>query len=298
MEVGMMLRMRVLSLALCLGLFLLAPRPLPVLAQQPELPDVLALAAKYVSVFADPTHVLYCEERYKHTFQKLIVNAQGSAERLPQGGHNFVAELAVVATPSDEKNGLPWLEFRDIVSLDGKPERDGKSRLGTLLAQPIALAGPEALRITRETSSTQSGRFDRALLLPRLACIFLHAVNQPRFVFRKGGDRTIQDVKTWEVKFQEKGVPTIISATTGRDAPSTGSFWIDPATGHVLASMLKNGDSSALFDELSVMYAHDPTTDLWLPTTMSDKTTDIEESRELEGTGTFKNWRIAPRTAK
>jgi hypothetical protein len=88
-------------------------------AQQPTLPDVLALAAKYVDALADPTRVLYCEERYKHTFIKFIVNLAGSGERIPQGGHEWVAEMAVVATPDDVKNGYPWLEFRDIVTLDG-----------------------------------------------------------------------------------------------------------------------------------------------------------------------------------
>jgi hypothetical protein len=167
-----------------------------------------------------------------------------------------------------------------------------------LATKPLAIAGPEATKITRETSSTQFGRLDRAVLLPRLTCVFLHAANQPRFVFKKGGERTIQRVKTWEVKFQEKTSPTIISSTNGKDAPSTGSFWIDPATGHILASLLKNGDSSALYDELTVTYARDQTTGLWLPATLADKTTDAEEGRELEGKGTFANWRVVPRTAK
>ena len=90
------------------------------------------------------------------------------------------------------------------------------------------------------------------VLLPRLPAIFLHAVNQPRFAFTKGGNRTIKGVKTVEVKFQENGRPTILRASHGRDAPSNGSFWIDPATGAVLASFLKNGDSSAVYDELTI----------------------------------------------
>jgi hypothetical protein len=267
-------------------------------AQQPALADVLSLAAQYVGALNDTSRVLLCQESYKHTFIKVMVNAAGSVERLPQGGHEWVAELAVMATPDDVKNGFPWIEFRDILTLDGKPQHKGVSRLGMLVSEPIAIAGPEAIKITRETTGTQFGRLDRVLLLPRLSFVFLDVFNQSRFAFRKGGDRTIQGVKTWEVKFEEKAVPTIIAATTGRDAPSTGSFWIDPATGHVLASRLKNGDSSTLYDEMLVNYALDPATGLWLPATMSNKTTDSEESRELEGKGTFKNWRFVPRTAK
>jgi hypothetical protein len=294
----MMHRVPALLLAFGAAFPLLVSAHSNVSAQQTSLSDVLARAAEYVTAFADPSRVILCEERYEHTFLRLMVNAAGTMERLPQGGHDWVAEMAIMATPDDEKSGYPWLEFRDIVTLDGKPARNGLSRLGMLATMPLAIAGPEARKVTRETSSTQFGRLDRAVLLPRLTCVFLHAANQPRFVFKKGGERTIRGVRTWEVKFQEKTTPTIVASTTGKDAPSAGSFWIDPATGHILASFLKNGDSSTLYNELTVTYALDRTTGLWLPATLADKTTDAEESRELEGTGTFRNWRVVPRTAK
>ncbi len=133
------------------------------------------------------------------------------------------------------------------------------------------------------------------VVLPRLSALFLHAVNQPRFAFTKGGGRTIQGVKTTEVKFQEKGVPTIIRSSTGQDAPSSGSFWIDPATGAVLGSFLKNGDSSALYDELTITYALDPATGLWLPASLAEKMYDSQDEKEIDGKGTFKGWRFAPR---
>ena len=266
--------------------------------QQPAMADVLARAAQSVTAFADPSRLSVCEESYKHTFLRLMVNAAGQIERLPQGGHEWTAELAITATPQDERAGFPWMEFRDIVMFDRKPARDGVSRLGMLATQPWNTAGPEAMKITRDTAGTQFGRLDRAVLLPRLACLFLHAANQPRFVFRKAGERKIEGINTWEIKYQEKATPTIVLSTAGKDAPSTGSLWVDPATGQVLQSVLKNGDSSALYDEMTVKYALDQTIGLWLPASLADKTIDVEEEREVEGKGTFKKWRIVPRTAK
>jgi hypothetical protein len=151
------------------------------------------------------------------------------------------------------------------------------------------------MAMTRESTNTQTGRLDRMVLLPRLPAVFLHAANQPRFAFTKGGGRTIQGVKTMEVKFQEKGVPTVIRTSLGQDAPSSGSLWIDPATGAVLGSFLKNGDSSAVYDELTISYALDQATSLWLPVSLVEKMYDSQDEKEIDGKGTFKGWRFALR---
>jgi hypothetical protein len=63
-------------------------------------------------------------------------------------------------------------------------------------------------------------------------------------------------------------------------------------------SSLKNGDHAGLFDEMTVRYARDQAIGLWLPASLVNKTSDIEDEREVEGKGTFKNWRVVPRTAK
>ena len=264
-------------------------------ARQPTLQDILAKAAQYVTAFTDPSRALVCEEAYEHTYFRRMTNAPGRSERLPQNTRRWVAEKVVLATPADEKAGFPWTEFRDLVSLDKKPARDGVSRLSKLLIEPRFPDITQATAITRETTGTQAGRMDRMVLLPRLPAVFLHAVNQPRFTFTKGGGRTVQGVKTIEVKFQEKGGPTIVKSTLGREAKSSGSFWIDPATGAVCASLYKNGDSSAVYDELTTSYALDQATSLWLPVSLIERMYDSEDDKEIDGRGTFKNWRFAPR---
>jgi hypothetical protein len=274
---------------------LLASARSAVLAQQPTLEDLLAKAAQYVTAFTDPSRALVCEEAYEHTYFRRMMNIGGGSERVPQNTGRWVAEKAILATPSEEKSGFPWLEFRDIVSLDRKPVRDGVSRLSKLLVEPTIPNLTEALQITKDSSSSQTGRLERMVLLPRLSSVFLHATNQPRFTFKKGGGRTIKGVKTVEVQFQEKGSPTILRTSNGQDAPSNGSFWIDPATGAVVSSFLKNGDSSALYDELTITCALDPATNLWLPVSLVERMYDAEDEKEIDGKGTFKNWRFAPR---
>ncbi len=227
------------SFTLLVAFPLLALARSAVFAQQASLEAVLAKAAQNAAALSDPSRALVCDEEYEHTYFRRMTNAAVQSERLPLGGHRWVAEKVVLATPDDEKSGLPWTEFRDIVTLDGKPARDGASRLPKLLIEPKSPEVAEALKITHESTNSQSGRLNRTVLLPRLTCVFLHAVNQPRFIFKKGGERTIKGVKTWEVKFQERATPTIVTTSGGQDAPSSGSFWIDPATGRVLSSFLK-----------------------------------------------------------
>jgi hypothetical protein len=67
------------------------------------------------------------------------------------------------------------------------------------------------------------GLFLRAGTLPHAAVVFLHAANQPRFEFKKGSEKTIDGVKTWEVRYVEKARPTI-SMAGQTPAPCTGSF--------------------------------------------------------------------------
>jgi len=291
----MMHRVARLSLAL-LAVFLLFASPRgTVLAQQPTLEDVLAKAAQYVTAFTDQSRALVCEEAYEHTYYRRMLNTAGGSERVPQNTRRWVAEKVVLATPADEKAGFPWIEFRDIVNLDKKPARDGVSRLPKLLIEPKVPDLTEALQITKESAGQQTGRLERMVLLPRLPAIFLHAVNQPRFAFTKGGSRTIKGVKTVEIKYQETGRPTLLRATDGGNAPTNGSFWIDPATGAVLSSFLKNGDSSAVYDELTITHALDAATSLWLPASLVERMYDSEDEKEIDGKGTFTNWRFVPR---
>lgn len=276
--------------------------------QQPTLAGVLSEAAASVTAFADTTRIIACEERYKQNLLRhRVVLAQpelgyelksSQYEMVGADNREWVAELALAATPANEPLGFPWMEFRDIVSVRGKPLRDGRSRLGMLATQPLDLAGPEAVAITLDAAGLMLGRFVRAIDLPRLALVFLHAANQPRFEFSRGGDdRVIDGVKTWEVKYRETTSPSIVRASGGGDAPSTGSFWIDPATGRVRMSVLKSADSSNVHDELTVTYRPNPAIGLCLPVQLKETIVDNDAEQRVDATATFTKWRILPRTA-
>lgn len=279
----------------------------PLIAQQPALADVLAKAAERVVAFSDPTRVLTCEERYKQILERVrelvgfdagAGSPSGSRSEVSAVGMNtrvWIAELVIVATPGNQADGLPWREFRDVVSVDGKMVRDGQSRLANLASLPADVGGFKALEASQEASNFMFGRLQRAADIPRAALLFLHPANQSRFEFKKGGQRTIDGVKTWEVKFKEKSAPTIIRASGDKDAPSIGSFWIDPTTGDVLESYLKSADFKEVYDELTVTYAKDPETGLRLPATLVERVIDEIAALRVQATATFTKWHAVAR---
>lgn len=276
--------------------------------QAPTLADVLARAAERASELAEPGRVITCEERHSQRLSKIRaiigydmtgpVGARTDVTRDGVNNREWVAELVLVATPGNDEVGFPWMEFRDIVEIDAKPVRDGVSRLKLLQVNPSIAADQAAVRISAEAGNYILGRLVRAADVPRHAALFLHPSNQPRFEFKKGGERTIDGVRAWEIKFREKKKPTVIRASGDKDAPSTGSLWVDPATGNVLMSVLKSPDATTIYDEQTVTYAVDPESGLSLPATLEEKIVDDDAGQRVEATATFSKWRVVPRGPK
>jgi hypothetical protein len=287
---------------------LLASARWPIRGQQPDLADLLAKAAARAAELSAPDRMLVCEERYKQALDRVraivgfdVGGPVGSRSEVAAVGvdkREWVAEMALFATPGNAAEGLPWREFRDIVSVDGKPRRDGQPRLARLASQTPDVAGITALEISQEATTHMFGRLLRAVDIPRAAQLFLHGSNQPRFEFKKGGQKTIDGVKATEVRFKETSSPTIIRASGGTDSVSSGAFWIDPATGDVLMSVLKSPDSKEIYDELTVRYARVPELGLCLPATLTERVMDEPAGQRVQATATFGNWRAVPRKQK
>jgi hypothetical protein len=273
--------------------------------QQPDLAAVLEKAAARAAELAAPDRMLICEERYKQLLDRVRslvgydmsgpVGARSEVSAVGVDKREWVAELALLATPGNDEAGFPWREFRDIYLVDGKPRREGVPRFARLAAQPPDVAGITALEWSQEASAYMFGRLLRAVDIPRAAQVVLHASNQRRFAFRKGGQKTIGGVKALEVKFRETASPTILRASGGADAASTGSFWIDPATGDVLLSVLKSADTKEIYDELTVSYARVPELGVCLPATLTERVIDDPAAQRVQATATFTGWKAVPR---
>ena len=234
--------------------------------EYPTLDQILARAATAAAAYVDATRVIYCEEHYKPVRYRLKQNMEGSFERVKLDVKPWVAAFAIAASPELEALGF-----------------DGKS--GTEVQDAQARLGP----------------FGRSVLLPRVVSLFLHAVNQPRFLFEMGGTRMKKGVTLREVRFETKQGWTSLESPLGRvTMPASGSFWIDQVTGSVHSSRLKfaDSDSKARFDWMSVTFGADRATGLRLPVSMEHQTGDTWSYETIEGKAEYTNCRAAPRTPR
>jgi hypothetical protein len=282
------------SAILAFAFLVLLSIPVNLGARQPALADLLVKAGERASALADTTRVLVCEERYKQTLEKERQSA-GSVQSGPREFNSldqreWIAALTLAATPNSTGLGYPWMEFRDVLSVNGKVQGSGVSRLDPLTNDTTGRAVVQAIKISQSSAAFMFGRLERAIELPRAATLFLHPENQPRFEFKMAGKKKVDGVQAVEIRFEEKRKPTIVRGSGDRDAVTKGSLWIDPLKGNLLMSVFKNADSPEVYDEITVMYRVVPEVGLALPSEMSERIIDEEVATRVLATATFSNW--------
>jgi hypothetical protein len=241
----------------------------------PTLNDVLARAADATAALVDPSHRIVCQENIRQT---TVVNLVPMSPDYPTYRPQQLAYRDVVAswsmTPPSPHGSGAWNEVLDVESR------------GPFQPFPSITALPRLTAIIDRT-------IDVPAPLPRIATVFLSALNQPRFEFSKVGETEVQGLTVWEVKFRETATPSLWSQ------PISGSFWLDPSTGRVVRSAIAVRGKAPFSDEMTVNYRLDPTTALYLPHSLTRRThiaTERARVRRLwvDTTGTFTGCRVLP----
>jgi hypothetical protein len=241
--------------------------------QSPALTDILARAAQAVAQGPGAERTVTCEERSEQWFwQRVYLYAAERVDPVPLAIRARIVSVAVTWPPADGPAPRLWRESSRLVS-NGPMKPAGPNRADRLLARAEELATEFELRGD----------------LPRLATIVLHADIQPSVEFTDRGDVNVAGTRSREVRFTTTRRPP-----TPELAGAEGTFWIDPETGRVLKSVLKVGNPPAT-DELTVTYGLDPSTGLWLPTTMRRRTSGTGTGDEawMEAKGTFASCRVS-----
>src|SRR5262249_17444363 len=112
----------------------------------------------------------------------------------------------------------------------------------------------------------------RTFNVPTATLFFFTAANLRRFTFKDKGVESIDGRNAIVVDYQETVKPTLIMSGAGRDVPSSGTLWIDPADGQVLKTRLvltgyAGTGSGAAID---VTYRRHPEFDMWVPMSMHE----------------------------
>ncbi len=174
------------------------------------------------------------EERYEQRLRRIAVPGGSSVQQRGFGGPQettLVSDFLLV-----EVTGEGWLPFRDVFERDGKPVRDRDERLATIFLKGGRNAFDQARAVMDEGARYNIGNISRNINTPTLALAFLTERHRGRFEF-KLGKRADADPGVM-IEFREKGRPTFIATTGGRDLPVSGRFWINESDGTVLRSEL------------------------------------------------------------
>ena len=134
--------------------------------------------------------------------------------------------------------------------------------------------------------------------VPTLALLFLEAGHRSRFAFERatddepplGLDRPAAGDELWVVAYREDWPTTVIRGRGRSNLPAAGRFWIEAATGRVLASELSVEDSelSAL---IAVRYAVDPRLGHLVPAEMRERYENHRQGSRVDGTATYTGYR-------
>ncbi len=254
--------------------------------------DVLARAADWVQHFADEAVFVVAEERYEQEYRSLAASEWQTERR------DLRSEVVTVRTPPDEaRRGFPWVQFRDVQEVDGRPLADHQGRLERLFHDPSGEAYAQARQLVVESARFNIGPAVRTVNVPAFALFFLVAQNQSRFRFRARGEATIEGTKVQVLTYEERERPTMIRSPRREDRPAKGTFWIDAGTGRVVRTLLAVDADRRWRTEIEVDYGCDPRLDLWVPTTMRER--HARDGKEtLVCTATYSNYRRFETTAR
>lgn len=252
-----------------------APAP-----QALTVPDVLERVSDYLGVFEKDYARLIADERYRQTLK------QKRVQRLTDRTETQIREIRsdILAAPD---TGSRWLSFRDVYSVNGSPVRDRDTRLEKLFAGAGANRFVEARRIADEGARFNLGTLSRNINQPSMPLTFITRENRARSAFRIARHETVLGVDTVVINFEETARPTLVKSGP-RDAPATGSFWIEPTTGRVLKASVTI--ASNLFDmDMRVIFGFVEKLKMWVPVEMSDTASNAIET--VTGLAVYTNYR-------
>jgi hypothetical protein len=252
--------------------------------RKPSLAEVLSRAGDYVIRYHEAMTTVVAEERY---VQKLTTQTKSRSgvisQETPAEERTLLSDFVIISGVGGEP---PWMTFRDVLEVDGKPVRDGRHQLQALLSSG---AVDRAKVLSTESARYNLGPqgFIRTINIPTLALDLLLPSARSRFRFRQQGTRVDAAGGTvWQITYQEKERPTIIKTPDGASVVARGTFWIDPREGRVVESMLDLWDGRAT---ISVVYEIEPRLQIAVPVRMVENY--LLEKTQLDGIATYSDYR-------
>jgi hypothetical protein len=217
----------------------------------PALPEVLKSCGDYVAQYAEKLGAVGAEEQYTQ----------------------YETSSGQMATPKRVNTDVVWvglgdrgvMGFRDAFAIDNAPLRQRDDRLLSLFKTLTSSSVQQATALTDDSVRQYLSPNLHALDQPLIALAFLRKENQERSTFKLEGVKSMNGAQVATVKFNERGSERLVPSAEG--GPAVGRFWIDVATGAVRQTELGLVGKAANVT-VTVKYAADQATGLWLPAEM------------------------------
>lgn len=254
---------------------------------EPGLKTVLGRAAGYVADYHERFTALVAEERYVQRTGPAKTSRPDSGLDIDRA-RVLRSDYVVVR---DFAGANSWLGVRDVFEVDGESVNADRTRLQSLLGDTTRPLASRVRALADLQAKYNLGDLYRTINVPTLALEFLLPDRQPRFRFKHTGTTLFRGTPAWIVGFEERERPTIIRTPEGRDIKSSGTFWIDPATGAVLRSELRTGQVAGrpLHSIILVSYSPNVRFDMLLPDDMNELY--LTGRMRIEGHATYTNFR-------
>jgi hypothetical protein len=261
---------------------------------EPALREVLARAAAYVADYQLRLSTIVAEETYVQDWYSVGPKGRSFARR------ELRADLALIKPAGAES----WAELRDVFEVDGQVIRGRDGHLEQVLRTP-ATASMGLATVLAENARFNVGDVDRNVNTPLFALRFLEAGNQPRFRFTRGagtqptpepssprlGDTVFRaSAEVWAITYDEVRSGTLVRTARRKDQPARGRFWIEPATGRVLASELILDDRTVRAT-IDVSFRSEPALGMLVPMAMRERCEGKKTGSLVEGQATYSRFR-------
>ena len=279
-----------------LAALLVAAAPAAGAAQEPSLIDVLVRATDYVGRFNEQLSGTVAEERYDQRSTGPPTRGFGSFPN-PVGDRyrrTLRSDYLLVRLLGGDR----YYGFRDVFEVDGQPVRDRDERLSKLFLNPSVSANAQIRGIMNDSSRYNIGDVRRNFNVPTLALLFLRPAYKPRFTFervtdddpRLGLERPDAAADLWVIGYQEDWPTTVIRGRDSSNLPAAGRFWVEPASGRVLASELvvENDELAAI---INVRYEVDLKMGHLVPAEMRERYENRQQNSRVDGTATYTDFR-------
>lgn len=250
------------------------------------LKEVLRRAGVWVERFADDTLFIVGEERYVQEYRQRV------DPRHPVHREMRSEIVLVRAAEGDARAGYPWVQYRDVLEVDGNALPDHEGRLERLFKDPSGASYARASALIEESARFNIGPITRTVNVPSFVLFFLHPPNQARFRFELREDQVVDDTRAVVLRYREVSHPTMVRSPERRqDRPVSGLIWLDPVDGRVVKTHLETETEQHWVANVEVTYGRDAHIDAWVPLTMHEQYRRGALAEVIECTARYSNFR-------